>query len=507
VLRLAAAVSDGDVTLETATRFRSFARPERRVIMAALDSVVRHSPAKLADVAGHAEPWKRLGERLHPHEHGRFPHAQRVFAAARGEERFPSLTARSEQALREGAAAQAARRLATAPGLLFRSLDRLLREATAADRAVIMEVAAQAAESVSGRVLLSVREHFQNRGTGDAAGLPRVFANRKGRAWVTPEARSGIDQGTRRELLALLDEAVAARLPEGGRVIVDPAVLGVALPLSGKPAAPGLGVMPRGSVSPVVPGDQDVLSFFVHWRQKARRTDYDLSALMVTADFARSEFVSWQAYRSADAAVTYSGDITDAPDGATEFISCDLRRMSLPVVIPQVNIYAGEPFDEAAEAFFGFMLRGSAQRGAPFEAATVRMKSDLRGSGRVALPLAFLRGEDGRWRAKWLHFYLKGHPVMNVVQGSRLSTSLLTRTVIERDYLRVSYLAKLMAARTADITYTKAATPDELALAVRGAGLPSTGGPVTYIGLGRPEGLPDDAAVFTLANLASLIPG
>jgi len=164
--------------------------------------------------------------------------------------------------------------------------------------------------------------------------------------------------------------------------------------------------MPRGSVSDVVPGEQDVLSFFVYWRQQHRRTDYDLSALMTTADFSRSDFVSWQAYHSADAAVTYSGDITDAPDGATEFISCDLRRMSMPVVIPQVNIYSGEPFDEAAEAFFGYMLRGSSQKGAPFEAATVRMKSDLRGAGRVALPVAFLRGEDGRWRAKWLHFAL-----------------------------------------------------------------------------------------------------
>ena len=136
VLRLAAAVSGGDVTLETATRFRSFARPERRVIMAALDSVVRESPAKLTDVARYAEPWKRLGERLHPHEHGQFPHAQRVFAVARGEERFPSLASRAEQAFREGETARAARRLADAPGLLFRSLDRLLRGATAADRAV-----------------------------------------------------------------------------------------------------------------------------------------------------------------------------------------------------------------------------------------------------------------------------------------------------------------------------------------------------------------------------------
>ena len=94
------------------------------------------------------------------------------------------------------------------------------------------------------------------------------------------------------------------------------------------------------------------------------------------------------------------------------------------------------------------MLRGSAQQGAPFEAATVPMKSDLRGSGRVTLPLAFIRGEDGRWRAKWLHFYLKGLARMNVVQASKFSTSLLARTVIERDYLRVGYLAALLAKRT-----------------------------------------------------------
>ncbi len=501
VLRLAAAVSGGDVTLETTTKFRSFGRAERRTVMETLNSIVGGSAAKLADVPRHAEQWKRLGERLHPHEHGQFPQAQRVFAVARNEERVSSLAARAEGHFRSGETAQAARRLADAPGMLFRSLDRLLRGASLAERDSVLDIAAQVAPSVSGRVLLSVREHFQNRGADTGAGLPRIFANRKVRVWVTPETRTGIDPSVRREVLAMLDEAVAARLPEGGRLIVDPAMLGVALPLSGKPAAPGLGVMPRGSVSDVVPGEQDVLSFFVYWRQQHKRTDYDLSALMTTADFSRSDFVSWQAYHSADAAVTYSGDITDAPDGATEFISCDLRRMSMPVVIPQVNIYSGEPFDEAAEAFFGYMLRGSSQKGAPFEAATVRMKSDLRGAGRVALPVAFLRGEDGRWRAKWLHFYLKGRPTMNVVQGNKLSTSLLARTVIERDYLRVGYLAGLMGLRTVDGDFVSAGTPGELAGAAQDAG-----GPVTYIGLDRPEGLPEDAAVFTLANLGGLIP-
>ena len=501
VLRLAAAVSGGDPTLAEVTRFRSFSRRERRVLMASLDQVVLGSPAKLADVGQYAERWKRLGERLHPHEHTAFPHAQRVFAVARGEERAPSLASQAERRFRSGETAQAARLLSRAPGMFFRSLDRLLRNAAPADCAVIMDLAVREASGVSGRVLLSAREHFQNRGKADGAGLPRVFANRSGRAWVSAESRAGIDPGMRRDILAVLDQAVAVRLPEGGRVIADPAMLGVALPLSGKPAAPGLGLMPRGSVSDVVPGDQDVLSFFVHWRQESRRTDYDLSALMVDGDWSRSDFVSWQGHHSGDGAVTYSGDITDAPDGATEFISADLARMSMPIVIPQVHIYSGEGFDKAAEAFFGYMLRGSAQRGEPFEAATVRMKSDLRGTGRVALPLAFIRGEDGRWRAKWLHFYLKGRPSMNVVQGHKVTTGLLTRAVIERDYLRAGYLAGLMASRGPDGRPVIAATADDLAAAVRDAT-----GPVTYLGLERPECLPEDASAFTPGNLAGLIP-
>jgi hypothetical protein len=99
VLRLACHVSGGDVSLATPTRFRRFPRRERRVLLAALDQIVGTRAAKLADVARYAERWKRLGERLHPHEFPQWPHARRVFAVARGEQRVPSLAGRAEAAI------------------------------------------------------------------------------------------------------------------------------------------------------------------------------------------------------------------------------------------------------------------------------------------------------------------------------------------------------------------------------------------------------------------------
>jgi stress response protein SCP2 len=422
-----------------------------------------------------------------------------VFQVARREKRAPSITSMAETSFATGRTTMAARRLAHAPGLYFRSLDRLLRNADPAAVEVITSLAVEIAPQVSGRVLLGVREHLQNR--HGKTGLPRVFANRNSRAWVTPDTRPGIDAGIRRHVMAMLDEVIADRLPQGGRLIIDPDALGVALPLSGKPAAPGLGVMPRGSVSPVVPGEQDVLTFFNYWKQAKHRTDYDLSALMTDREFSVTDWVSWQNYHSADAAATYSGDITSAPDGATEFVTFNLDKMRLPVIVPQILVYSGEEFSEAEESFCGYMLRSGDQRGNPFEPATVRMKSELRGSGRVAMPVAFIRGDDGQWRAKWLHFYLKGHPQFNVVQERKLTTSLLTRAVIERDYLRVGYLTALMGKQTADGIALPARTPEDVARLAS-----DTPEPVTYIGLERPDGLPADATVITLANLTSVIP-
>ncbi|MER5940190.1 TerD family protein [Streptomyces sp. NPDC001928] len=484
VLRLACAVSDGDVTLAEATRFRGLSRPVRRALLAGLDSVVAAAPAKLADVHAHREDFKRLGERLHPHEYPQWPHAADVFAVARGEKRARSFDSQVEELLGAGDVTGAVRLLKSAPGRLLRALDRLLRGAlTAQELDALVAAVEEVAARVAGRVLLSVREHLHNR-TGDN-GPRRVFVNRRGSAWVTEDTRAPVPAAERERLIAVLDAELRRRLPAPGHLLIDPDVLDVALPLSGKSVSSGLGVLPRGSVSPV---DGELLRFFVYWKQKNRTTDYDLSALMLDADY---DTVFWLSYTNlSELEGEHSGDITQAPNGASEFINLRLDAVRGTFIVPQVNLYSGEGFEEVEESFFGFMLREGEQRGRPFEPRTVRMKSELRGPGRVALPLAFQRGEDGRWRAKWLHLYLKGSPAANRVEGNRVSVATLLRGIVEREQLTIRYLVGLMDAATTTL-WDGEKVPD---------------GPVTFIGLQRPEGLHPDSRIVTPENMRDLIP-
>ena len=148
----------------------------------------------------------------------------------------------------------------------------------AAAVALVLEALAATAPDVSGRVLLSVREHLQNRAFPSAG---RLFANRLGRAWAAPDWRDTLDRDVIAEACALIDAEIMTRLPPA-RVVIDEGITGAALPLSGKPLPAGLGIFPRGSVSTV---DGELLRFFIYWRQKRQRTDYDLSALFLDEQY------------------------------------------------------------------------------------------------------------------------------------------------------------------------------------------------------------------------------
>ncbi len=141
--------------------------------------------------------------------------------------------------------------------------------------------------------------------------------------------------------------------------------------------------------------------------------------------------------------------------------------------------------------FFGVMQRDPAQRGRPFEPRTVRAKSALFGGGRVALPLLIGRQADGTWSARWMHLNLAGRLQFNRAEANSRNTSLLVQAVAQRRYLQIPYLEGLLRARGT-------AVHEDL------AGV-DTGLPLTYLGLDRPEELPEGATLLTPATLPELL--
>ena len=209
--------------------------------------------------------------------------------------------------------------------------------------------------------------------TGPSPVAGRLFANRQGRAWAAPDWRVTLDPGVIADACALIDAEIMTRLP-AARVVLDEGMAGAALPLSSKPLPAGLGIFPRGSVTRV---EGELLRFFIYWRQKRQRTDYDLSALFLDERYANPRHISWTRLSAEEA--EHSGDVTQAPapDGASEFINIRLTHLGRGFIVPLVYVYAGEGFEEVDESFFGFMTRDGEQAGQPFEARTVRMKSAL----------------------------------------------------------------------------------------------------------------------------------
>ncbi|WP_017599577.1 TerD family protein [Nocardiopsis lucentensis] len=490
VLRLAQALSDGDPTLGEPARLRSFRRRERRALLAALDGVIADHPDKLTDVGRHTEAWKRLGEGLHPHEYPRWKHAREVFAVARGDRRVRTFNARVEAAFLDGNVDRALALLSGQPGVLVRTLDRLLVAGGPGFGARLAGAVRQRCERVAGRVLVAAREQLAGR---DVPGVARLFANQSARGWTEADDRPPLPKEDVAAVVAALDACLAERLRRFDLVLADPAVRSVAVPRSGKGTAKGMGVLPRGTVTPV---EGDRLRFFVHWRDAHQTTDLDLSVMLLDDDFAPAGQVSWTNLEGTG--IVHSGDLVEAPgpDGATEMIDLDLNRVEARHVVPEVLVYSGDRFDFLPEAFFGYMDRDGEQRGVPFEPATVRVRSDLEGSARVVVPLVFSRGDDGTWYARWTHLFLPGEELFNRIDTTGAPARLMARAVVERTYLTVGDLLDLMAENGSEIRgYEGPPAPEEI-----------EGRRVAYVGLERPEGLPEGAEVITQTELPGLLP-
>lgn len=133
------------------------------------------------------------------------------------------------------------------------------------------------------------------------------------------------------------------------------------------------------------------LRSFIYWKEpQGDRTDLDLSAVLLDENLKVLDNVSYFNLRSDRYNAYHSGDITSAPNGASEYIDIDLEDLKskgVRYISIMVNSFTHTPFCDLPECFVGFMERESIKSGEIYEPKTVVNKSDITSSSEQVMPM------------------------------------------------------------------------------------------------------------------------
>lgn len=215
-------------------------------------------------------------------------------------------------------------------------------------------------------------------------------------------------------------------LPALGNVWIDDKLQTQIVPFAMRAASKSLRTIARGSRMALPEGS--TVRFFLWWKNGTGRTDIDLSAVTISPDFRYLGGVSYFNLRDGGDAA-HSGDITNAPNGACEFIDMQIESMfkrGIGYVAMCINSFTHQPFCNLPECFAGWMMRSKPQSGEIFEARTVQDKVDLTADTQAAIPVII---DLGRREVVWTDMALTSQSLNNVY-SSRGNLASLTKAII-----------------------------------------------------------------------------
>ena len=198
--------------------------------------------------------------------------------------------------------------------------------------------------------------------------VPRLV-NSKGK-WRRLKESINLSDELLNRVLEIVEDGIKIQLKEKeslGKVYIDEDYKNIMLTTSEKDSNVSLRPMTRGSRIAFNP-NAEVLRFFVAWKNldekimkefkvKYGRVDIDLSALSFDKDFKFKRVVAY--YNQKEMGFAFSGDITDAPQGALEYIDIyDLEKQKkngTRYILMQIRSYNGYTFKEINSVYAGVM--------------------------------------------------------------------------------------------------------------------------------------------------------
>ena len=220
---------------------------------------------------------------------------------------------------------------------------------------------------VNTRILFQLYDRIINLKAKDKT-IPRLV-NSKGKWRRLRESISLSDELLNR-VLQIVEDGIKTQLKEKenlGKVYIDEDYKNIMLTTSEKDSNVSLRPMTRGSRIKFNP-DAEVLRFFVAWKNLDEKTlkelntiydrvDVDLSALTFNENLEFNDVAAY--YNQKKSGFAFSGDITNAPEGALEYIDVfDLERLKKKgnrYILMQIRSYNGYTFEEINSVYAGVM--------------------------------------------------------------------------------------------------------------------------------------------------------
>lgn len=419
VLRVAVALSGGDVSLATKTKFKSLKKSVRRFLLSALENC----KVITEDMLRYPEVWKRLGHNLHPGDY-KFKKVNEAFDIVRNDKPFATYNSKVESAILNGEIKSIIALLSERPGVFARRLDHVLRTSP---QSKVAKAFLEVAPDVATPLLLQVHHHFKTRNSQvlraymPKGSVAKVQVDETPLPELDPELAHMVSTGTRRVLVNRF-----AELPALGKVYLDDDLRDYVVPVSQRSASKALRTLARGSRIDLPDGD--CIRFFLWWKNGQDRTDIDLSGSIYDAGFRKVSDIAF--YNLKDWGCCHSGDITSAPNGACEFIDFTISKLIERrgrYVIMALNSYTSQPYCDLPECFAGWMVRQQPQSGEVFEAKTVQNKVDLAANTTVCAPVVI---DLVKRKVIWADLALANRAVFNTVRGNSNSFTRMLKAVV-----------------------------------------------------------------------------
>lgn len=394
ILRLAVSLSNGDVSLSDDSKFK-LSRPYRRILIEMISDISFRNDNFIHDMFRYREKWLRFGEYVHPRTYDNAI-VTKLFDELRNNSKFRTKASILENLLENKNVVDSVNILKNTPGEFARKLDRLLRMTS--KRKEIEEILSgfeSVVDSVSTNVLLQVKNHFENRDSGKRTFMPKGTATK---IYVIDNDLESIKKVHINKLIFICENALIKRfssLDNMGNVYIDDKLSNIYVPSSQRSASKSLKTVTRGSRFKL-DDNTNQLRFFIWWKNindaygYESRVDIDISASLISEDYTSVDDIYYgNFYRGVDSYATFSGDITDAPNGASEFIDLNLNKVpsKFRYVLMSIRSYTGQKFSELPECFGGWMELENSKRGKIFEPKLVKNKIDVTVENTTSYPL------------------------------------------------------------------------------------------------------------------------